>query len=168
MLVYLIPDCKTCIRQEKILKKNPSNVNIRYITMSDAKKSPYKFPLWINKGKKYQGLLRINSFGKVPTVGDVFNQPLKTPLCSILMRPGGPRDTNLLKHGIKNPVDFPTSKIKLAFGVKKSCFGKVETDESQPKKKIKNQKEKINKNKKSKITISGNADGSQIVSITKK
>ena len=131
MICYLIPNCKTCLNQERIFKQSPNpNINVRYISMSSAKKTPYKFPLWINGKKKYQGLLKMNSFGSVPTLGEVFSGRCvnKSGLCPMLQRPGGPCDTyNQIWKSTKtlenNRKNFPDSKLANGFG-KKSCFGK--------------------------------------------
>lgn len=65
MICYLIPECKTCIKQEQLLKADPDpSVNIRYVTMEYAKSTPYKYPLWILNRYQYQGIL--NSYGEIP------------------------------------------------------------------------------------------------------
>ena len=132
MICYLIPNCKTCLNQERILKQSPNpNINVRYISMGSAKKTPYKFPLWINGKKKYQGLLKMNSFGSVPTLSEVFSGRCVNKsdlLYPMLKRPGGPRDTyNQISNSTKtlqnNRKNFIDSKLANGFG-KKSCFGK--------------------------------------------
>ena len=61
MTCYLIPDCKTCIKQEKLLKANPDpNIIVRYIPMSLAKKNPHTFPLWIIGDQMYEGIVEHN------------------------------------------------------------------------------------------------------------
>lgn len=129
MICYLIPDCKTCVQQEKLLKQSPTpNINVRYISMSDAKKSKHTFPLWKKGNQIYEGLVQPNSFG-VPTLTEVFKSRNLTNkgLCPMLQRPGGPRDTyGQIWQGAKtmanNRLNFPKDKLVTSFG-KKSCFG---------------------------------------------
>ena len=130
MICYLIPGCKTCIRQEKLLKQSPNPaINVRYIPMSQAKKSSHTFPLWKKGNQTYEGLLRTNSFG-VPTLAEVFKSTNLTnkSLCPMLQRPAGPRDTYYQiwqgpKTMANNRLNFPKDKLLSNFG-KKSCFGK--------------------------------------------
>lgn len=130
MICYLIPGCKTCIKQERLLKQNPNpNINIRYIPMTQAKKLKYTFPLWIKGKQKYQGVLQPNNFGTIPTMSEVFKSPRlnNKGLCPMLQRPAGPRDVYYsLWQGSKtmanNTLNFPKNKIINGFG-KKSCFG---------------------------------------------
>ena len=85
MICYLIPTCKTCIKQEKLLKAKPNPlINIRYVTMEFAKSTKYNYPLWINGPLKHEGFL--NLFGKTPEP----TPKLKVPA---LPRPGGPRNS---------------------------------------------------------------------------
>lgn len=129
MICYLIPDCKTCVKQEKLLKESPNPaINVRYIPMSQAKKTKYTFPLWKRGNQIYEGIVRPNSFG-VPTLGEVFRSTNLTTkgLCPMLQRPAGPRDTYYQiwqgpKTMANNRLNFPKNKLVNRFG-KKSCFG---------------------------------------------
>jgi len=129
MICYLIPDCNTCVKQEKLLKESPNpNINVRYIPMAQAKKTKYTFPLW-KKGKQiYEGILRTNSFG-VPTLSEIFRSTNLTNkgLCPMLQRPAGPRDTYYQiwqgpKTMANDRLNFPQNKLVSGFG-KPSCFG---------------------------------------------
>lgn len=129
MICYLIPGCKTCVKQEKLLKKYPNpKINVRYIPMPQAKQMKYKFPLW-QKGKQtYEGIVRPNSFG-IPTLFDVFRSTNLTNngLSPMLQRPNGPTDryyriwqgSNTMAN---NRLNFPPNKLINEF-VPKSCFG---------------------------------------------
>ena len=145
MIVYLIPTCKTCIKQENILKKSPDpQINVRYIPMMQAKKTAYTYPLWVKGRQKYQGVLKPNSFGSVPTLNEVFKSTnLNTHgLCPMLQRPGGPRDNYyrawqgpymlankqlnfpnklLLSHSTVKSNPAKSNMVRNNFG--KSCFG---------------------------------------------
>lgn len=129
MICYLIPDCKTCIKQEKLLKESPNPaINVRYIPMSQAKKTKHTFPLWKRGNQTYEGIVRPNSFG-VPTLSEVFRSRNLTNkgLCPMLQRPAGPRDTYYQiwqgpKTMANNRLNFPKDKLVNGFG-KKSCFG---------------------------------------------
>ena len=58
MICYLIPTCITCIKQESLLKSQPNPlINVRYVSMENAKKSKYTFPLWQKGNKMYEGIL---------------------------------------------------------------------------------------------------------------
>ena len=129
MICYLIPGCKTCVKQETLLKDSPNpKINVRYIPISMAKKTTYTFPLWKNGKQLYQGILRPNTFGGVPTLSDVFkSKTLDKGLCPMLQRPAGPRDTYYQiwqgpKTMANHRLNFPDSKLVSSFG-KKSCFG---------------------------------------------
>lgn len=129
MICYLIPDCKTCVKQEKLLKESPNPaINVRYIPMSRAKKTKHTFPLWKRGNQTYEGIVRPNSFG-VPTLAEIFRSRNLTNkgLCPMLQRPAGPRDTYYqIWQGSKtmanNRLNFPKDKLVNGFG-KKSCFG---------------------------------------------
>lgn len=129
MICYLIPDCKTCVKQEKLLKETPNPaINVRYIPMSQAKKSKHTFPLWKKGNQTYEGIVRPSSFG-VPTLREVFSSRNLTNkgLCPMLQRPAGPRDTYYQiwqgpKTMANNRLNFPKDKLVNGFG-KKSCFG---------------------------------------------
>lgn len=129
MICYLIPGCKTCVKQEKLLKESPNPaINVRYIPMSQAKKTKYTFPLWKRGKQTHEGIVRPNSFG-VPTLGEVFRSRNLTnkSLCPMLQRPAGPRDTYYQiwqgpKTMANNRLNFPKDKLVDGFG-KKSCFG---------------------------------------------
>jgi len=128
MICYLIPGCKTCVKQEKLLKQAPDpSINVRYIPMAQAKQSKYTFPLWKKGAQTYQGIVRPNSFG-VPTLNEIFRSRNVTQgLCPMLQRPAGPRDTVAqIWQGSKtmanNRLNFPADRIVNGFG-KKSCFG---------------------------------------------
>lgn len=129
MICYLIPGCKTCVKQEKLLKESPNPaINVRYIPMSQAKKTKHTFPLWKRGKQTYEGIVRPSSFG-VPTLGEVFSSRNLTNkgLCPMLQRPAGPRDTYYQiwqgpKTMANNRLNFPTDKLVNGFG-KKSCFG---------------------------------------------
>jgi hypothetical protein len=129
MICYLIPDCKTCVKQEKLLKETPNpSINVRYIPMSQAKKTKHTFPLWKRGKQIYEGIVRPSSFG-LPTLSKVFRSRnlSNKGLCSMLERPAGPRDTYYqIWQGSKtmtnNRLNFPKDKLVNEFG-KKSCFG---------------------------------------------
>ena len=129
MICYLIPGCKTCVKQEKLLKESPNPaINVRYIPMSQAKKTKHTFPLWKRGNQTYEGIVRPNSFG-VPTLAEIFISRNLTNkgLCPMLQRPAGPRDTYYqIWQGSKtmanNRLSFPKDKLVNGFG-KKSCFG---------------------------------------------
>lgn len=145
MIVYLIPTCATCIKQENILKKTPDpKINVRYIPMNKAKKTSYTYPLWVKGRQKYQGLLKPNSFGSVPTLNEVFKSTnlVTNNLCPMLQRPGGPRDNYyrvwqgpymlankqlnfpnklLLSHSQVKSNPAKSNMVRNNFG--KSCFG---------------------------------------------
>lgn len=129
MICYLVPGCKTCIKQEKLLKESPNPaINLRYIPMSQAKKIKHTFPLWKRGNQTYEGIVRPNLFG-VPTLGEVFRSRNLTNkgLCPMLQRPAGPRDTYYQiwqgpKTMANNRLNFPKDKLVNGFG-KKSCFG---------------------------------------------
>ena len=129
MICYLIPGCKTCVKQEKLLKKSPNPaINVRYIPMSDAKKTKHTFPLWKRGKQTYEGIVRPSAFG-VPTLGEVFRSRnlSNNGLCPMLQRPAGPRDTYYQiwqgpKTMANNRLNFPNSKLVNGFR-KKSCFG---------------------------------------------
>ena len=128
MICYLIPGCKTCIKQEKLLKKSPNpDINVRYMPMSQAKKTNYTFPLWKKGNQTYEGIVLPTSFG-LPTLSEVFKSSSLTNKghCPMLQRPTGPRDTHSqIWQGAtmaSNRPNFPKDKIINEFG-KKSCFG---------------------------------------------
>jgi len=129
MICYLIPGCKTCVKQEKLLKDSPNpNINVRYISISMAKKTTNTFPLWKHGKQTHSGVLRPNSFGGVPTLSEIFkSRTLKQGLCPMLQRPAGPQDTyKQIWQGPKtmanDRLNFPKTKLVTSFG-KKSCFG---------------------------------------------
>lgn len=129
MICYLIPGCKTCVKQEKLLKESPNpSINVRYIPMSEAEKTKHTFPLWKRGKQTYEGIVRPSSFG-VPTLGEVFRSRnlSNKGLCPMLQRPAGPRDTYYQiwqgpKTMANNRLNFPKDKLVNGFG-KKSCFG---------------------------------------------
>ena len=124
MICYLIPECKTCIKQEKLLKayQNPA-INIRYVPMNFAKSTPYKYPLWIFGKDQYQGIL--NSFGEIrkTTPKKIVNSPLTKLKVPALPRPGGPRNSNPSNIFQNKSLNLNKPSILSNFG-KKSCFGK--------------------------------------------
>lgn len=124
MICYLIPDCKTCIKQEKLLKAYPNPaINIRYVTMNFAKSTPYKYPLWIFGKDQHQGIL--NSFGEIRKTNQkkIVNSPLTKLKVPALPRPGGPRNSNPSNIFQNKSLNLNKPSILSNFG-KKSCFGK--------------------------------------------
>ena len=125
MICYLIPECKTCIKQEQLLKANPNpSVNVRYVTMDFAKSTPHTYPLWMLPGTQYGYHGILNLFGEIPknTPKKLVKSPtikLKVPA---LPRPGGPRNSNPSNIFQNKSLNLSKPSILSNFG-KKSCFG---------------------------------------------